>query len=251
LVATSAQEQEELIAGGLRKDKTVIRRNGVSIPERLPAPGTFRQKWGIASEAKVVLFLGRINPKKAPDLLLRAFAAYCDRSDTSNRAILVLAGPDDDPGYRRQLESLVVQLNLSGRVLFTGPLYDGAKWAAFRDADIFVLPSQNENFGNTVAEAVACGTPVIVTDRCGVAPLIDRRAGVVVPFDGAALQQALARLLQDEALRETLRAGCREVASHLSWQEPIKTMERLYLDIIRENQSGRHLPVRQPGVMSR
>ena len=251
LVATSAQEQEELIAGGLPKEKIVIRRNGVSIPESLPAPGTFRRKWGIASAAQVVLFLGRISSKKAPDVLLRAFAAYCNRKEPQRPAILVIAGPDEDAAYRRQLESLVVQLKLSDRVLFTGPLYEDAKWAAFRDADIFVLPSQNENFGNTVAEAVACGTPVIVTDQCGVAPLVDLRAGVVVPFDGAALEEALALLLQDDALREKLRAGCSEVASRLSWHEPIEAMERLYLDILRENQGDQHLPLRQSGVISR
>ena len=69
--------------------------------------------------------------------------------------------------------------------MFTGPLYGDAKWAAYRDADLFVLPSQNENFGNTAAEAVACGTPVLVTDRCGIAPIVDRRAGVVVRVTGA------------------------------------------------------------------
>ena len=55
-----------------------------------------------------------------------------------------------------------------------------AKWAAYRDADIFVLPSQNENFGNTAAEAVAAGTPVIVTEQCGIAPLFAGTAGLVV-----------------------------------------------------------------------
>ena len=60
--------------------------------------------------------------------------------------------------------------------MFTGPLYDEAKWAAYRDADLFVLPSQSENFGNAAAEAIACGTPVMVTDRCGIAPLVDQPA---------------------------------------------------------------------------
>src|ERR1700693_3716714 len=93
-----------------------------------------------------------------------------------------------------------------------GPVYGDAKWAAYRDADVFVLPSQNENFGNTAAEAVACGTPVLVTDRCGIAPLIDQRAGLVVPHNRAALEAGLRRFLDDPTLSARLRAGCGEVA---------------------------------------
>jgi len=236
IVATSLQEQQELIQGGLPREKVVIRRNGVSVPEQLPEPGTFRRKWGIANDAKVVLFLGRIVSKKAPDLLLKAFAAYYDQNESANGSVLVLAGPDGDSSYRKRLDSLIVRLGLSKRVLFPGPLYDDSKWGAFRDSDVFVLPSQNENFGNTVAEAVACGTPVIVTDRCGVAPAIDGRAGIVVPYDQLALQKALTELLNDSDLRERLRAGCPEVASQLSWQEPLEMMEDLYRNMVREDQ---------------
>ena len=75
------------------------------------------------------------------------------------------------------------RLGVASRVLFCGPLFDAAKWEAYRDADVFVLPSQNENFGNTAAEAAAAGTPVVVTEDCGVAPLLAGIAGLVVPHD--------------------------------------------------------------------
>src|SRR6202166_4448580 len=104
---------------------------------------------------------------------------------------------------------------LNGKVLFTGPLSGDAKWAAYRDADVFVLPSQNENFGNTAAEAVACGTPVLVTDRCGIAPIVDGRAGVVVPHDCAALEEGLVQILDYPAFATQLRAGCETVARSL------------------------------------
>jgi glycosyltransferase involved in cell wall biosynthesis len=91
--------------------------------------------------------------------------------------MLVMAGSQED-GYQKELEALSVYL---GVVLFTSPLYGDGKWSAYCDADLFVLPSQNENFGNTAAEAIACGTPVLVMDRCGVVPLVDGRAGMVVP----------------------------------------------------------------------
>jgi glycosyltransferase involved in cell wall biosynthesis len=145
-----------------------------------------------------------------------------------------MAGPDEGNGFRQRLEAMASQLGLNGRVLFTGPLYGDAKLAAYRDADVFVLPSQNENFGNTAAEAVACGTPVIVTDRCGIAPLVDQRAALVVPHDSASLEAGLARILEDSAFAAHLRAGSKEVANSLSWIEPLAQMETLYQGLISE-----------------
>ena len=145
-----------------------------------------------------------------------------------------MAGPDEGDGFRQRLEALAGQMGLTGSVRFTGPLYGDAKWAAYRDANVFVLPSQNENFGNTAAEAVACGTPVLVTDRCGIAPLVDKRAGLVVPHDRAALEDGLASILDDPALATRLREGSKGVASSLSWAEPLAQMESLYEGLIAE-----------------
>jgi glycosyltransferase involved in cell wall biosynthesis len=107
-------------------------------------------------------------------------------------------------------------------------LYGDAKWAAYRDADVFVLPSQHENFGNTAAESAACGTPVILTDRCGVAPIIAGRAGEVIPHDATALASALASFLAKPNLRESYRDGCAAVTRELSWNQPVAQMEQLY-----------------------
>jgi glycosyltransferase involved in cell wall biosynthesis len=113
-------------------------------------------------------------------------------------------------------------------VHFCGPLYGKSKWGAYRDADIFVLPSQNENFGNSAAEAVAAGTPVIVTRQCGIAPLLANVAGLAVTHEVAAVSQALTRVLGDRELHARLVAGCRVVACQLGWEEPIRQMEELY-----------------------
>ena len=93
------------------------------------------------------------------------------------------------------LRTIANQVGAKVRVLFVGPLYDDAKWSAYRDADLFVLPSQNENFGNTAAEAAARGTPVIVTDQCGIAPFIGD-AGLVIRHDPGELRDALAKCLK-------------------------------------------------------
>jgi len=93
---------------------------------------------------------------------------------------------------------------------------------------VFVLPSQNENFGNTAAEAVAAGTPVIVTDQCGIAPLLKDLAGLVVRHQEEDLTHALAQLLGDRNLWQKLHEGCGAAASSLSWEEPLREMEIIY-----------------------
>jgi glycosyltransferase involved in cell wall biosynthesis len=225
VVATSEQEIEELTAGGISRAKVVMRRNGVEVPASWPERGTFRKKLGIPAEAKVVLFLGRLSSKKSPDLLLRAFAELKRREATPLR--LVFAGPDLG-GVRAQLVEMAAQLDARQEVQFAGPLFGQDKWAAYRDADVFVLPSQNENFGNTAAEAVASGTPVIVTEQCGIAPLLANQAGMVVRHEAHSVAEALIRILTDEELRRHLQAGCAKVTLDLGWGEPVREMERLY-----------------------
>jgi glycosyltransferase involved in cell wall biosynthesis len=237
LIATSQQEVEELVAGGLAREKIVLRPNGVSAPAAWPAPGMFRSAHGIAPEAKLVLFLGRLSTKKSPELLLNAFAKLPGQLGGETLQ-LVFAGPDEG-GVQPRLERLAAQLAVSARVHFSGLLFGDAKWSAYRDANVFVLPSQNENFGNTAAEAVAAGTPVIVTQQCGIAPFLKDRAGIVVPHDEAALTNALALVLRDRQLHDRLVAGCALVAAELGWEEPVQQMEQLY----------RRLTVRNSGLV--
>jgi glycosyltransferase involved in cell wall biosynthesis len=233
LIATAEQERQELLDGGIPDSKIVVRRNGIDVPAELPPAGRFRNRWNIPADAKLVLFLGRLVSKKSPDLMLEAFARWYRRSNGSSSALFVVAGPDEGDGFRQRLETSAAQAGLNGGVLFTGPLYGDAKWAAFRDADLFVLPSQNENFGNTAAEAVACGTPVLVTDRCGIAPIVDQRAGLVVPHDCAALEAGLEKILGDPVFAARLRAGCGEVARSLGWAEPLAQTESLYRELVK------------------
>jgi glycosyltransferase involved in cell wall biosynthesis len=228
LVATSEQERQELESGGIAPAQIVVRRNGIEWPASLPAAGTFRKQFNIAPDAKLVLFLGRVVKKKSPELALKAFADWRRTTGGNRPSVIVIAGPYEEDQYRGAIESYAGRLGLRDVVLFPGALYGDAKWAAYRDADVFVLSSQNENFGNTAGEAVACGTPVLVTDRCGIAPLVQDRAGLVVPFERAAFAKALAQLLDDDELYLRLRAGCAEVARALTWDEPLDQMEALY-----------------------
>jgi glycosyltransferase involved in cell wall biosynthesis len=236
VIATSEQEAGELVAGGLSRTKVVHRRNGVEAPASWPERGAFRKAHDISDDVKLVLFLGRLSVKKSPDLLLRAFAELSKRF-TGIRMTVVFAGPDEG-GLKENLEQLATQLGVRTKVQFAGPLFGEAKWAAYRDADVFVLPSQNENFGNTAAEAVAAGTPVVVTEQCGIAPLLADEAGLAVRHDATALANAMERILREPELRSRLVAGSAKVASRLGWDEPVRDMEALYATLARRQTPG-------------
>ncbi len=229
VVATSEQEAEELSGGGISRDKIMMRRNGVMVPREQPVPGAFRTQYGIPAAAFLVLFLGRLSVKKSPDLLLEAFSALPE--EIGGRGVwLAFAGPDE-AGMLGQLESRARELGVSERVVFSGSVFGEKKWAAYRDADVFVLPSQNENFGNTAAEAAACGTPVIVTENCGIAPLLSDSAGIVIRHETSEVIKAVQEVLSDGALRERLAQGGRRAACRLGWEQPVADMERLYLQL--------------------
>jgi glycosyltransferase involved in cell wall biosynthesis len=235
IVATSEQEVAELCGAGVARGKVVVRRNGVEAPAALPERGRFRAAHGIAGDAKLILFLGRLSEKKSPDLLLQAFAMI-SRGERGGNLRLVFAGPDE--GLKKGLVQMAERLGVASRVLFCGPLFGEAKWGAYRDADVFVLPSQNENFGNSAAEAIAAGAPVIVTDRCGIAPLLENAAGLVVAHEAAAIAHGLERMLYEPGLHTRLAEGCRTVAAGLDWDGPAREMETLYARVAGECRDG-------------
>jgi glycosyltransferase involved in cell wall biosynthesis len=229
LIATSQQEGDEFASAAIPRERIFLRRNGVEVPAVLPERGKFRAAHAIPPEAQLILFLGRLSAKKSPDLLLEAFAMLPPAVNNDTR--LVFAGPDES-GMEARLAQMAERLGLAPRVLFSGPLFDAAKWEAYRDADVFVLPSQNENFGNTAAESVAASTPVIVTEGCGVAPLLAGVAGLVVAHNAGEISHAIERFFTEPDLRAQLAAGCAQAASNLGWEEPALAMESLYRQLV-------------------
>ena len=129
---------------------------------------------------RFLLFLSRIHPKKGCDTLLDAFA---QARSAFGDIDLVMAGPDQND-WRAQLEAQAARLGIADHVHWTGMIGGAVKWGAYRAADAFVLPSHGENFGIVVAEALACGTPVIISDRVNLYhAVLNHDAGVVVPHD--------------------------------------------------------------------
>jgi glycosyltransferase involved in cell wall biosynthesis len=111
-----------------------------------------------------VIFLGRIHPKKGCDLLVQAFATVAKGDPDLH---LVMAGPDSD-GWSDELRRLASSLGVAERITWTGMLMDDCKWGALRNAEVFALPSHQENFGIAVAEALACGVPVLISQRVNI-----------------------------------------------------------------------------------
>ena len=125
---------------------------------------------------RAFLFLSRIHEKKGCDLLIRAFAKIA-LSDDSLR--LVFAGPDQT-GWAAQLRALSEQLGIADRIVWTGMISGDLKWGMLHLAEAFVLPSHQENFGIAVAESLACGTPVLISNKVNIWREIEQdRAGLV------------------------------------------------------------------------
>jgi glycosyltransferase involved in cell wall biosynthesis len=126
-----------------------------------------------------LLFLSRIHPKKGCDLLLHAFTTV---APAHPKLHLIMAGPDAT-GLRQDLQPIVDDAGLADRVHWPGMLKGDAKWGAFAVSDAFVLPSHQENFGIAVAEALACGRPVLISDQVNIAPEIEADGCGIVEND--------------------------------------------------------------------
>jgi len=128
---------------------------------------------------RILLFLSRIHPKKGVDLLIEAFAAVAPRDP---RLQLVIAGPDQ-VGWQAQLQQRAAALGLADRITWPGMLSGDLKWGAFRAAELFCLPSHQENFGIVVAEALACGLPVAIAEQVNIASEVEAAAAGLVHAD--------------------------------------------------------------------
>lgn len=159
-------EEERLLArqtfDRYRVNEAVV---GLGIAE--PPAGNreiFLQRHPELRDKRIVLFLGRLHPKKGCDLLIEAFAAAARREPELR---LVMAGPGDE-SYRAELEGLAQMFGVADRIVWTGMIQGEAKWSAYHAAEVFALTSHQENFGISVAEALACGVPVLISNKVNI-----------------------------------------------------------------------------------
>jgi glycosyltransferase involved in cell wall biosynthesis len=230
VIALSKQEVEQYQNMGVNIKKIETIPNGINLEEfsTLPKRGLFRKRWGISETQPVILFLARIHKIKGLDILIDAFAGLIKTLPTT---VLVLAGPDN--GYLSFVKRRLSVLGIENKVLLTGPLYGPEKISAYVDADVFALPSVYEIFGISIIEACACGLPVVVTDRCGIAGLIEGQVGIVVPYNSDKLLEALVNLLNDKEKRSIYGYNGKKLAKErFNWTVIAQQVESAYLTMI-------------------
>ncbi len=166
----------------------------------LPPRGEFRRTLPAIGDRRIILFLGRLHAKKGLDLLIPAFATA-----SLPDAVLVIAG-NDYTNYTPQVEAMIAAHGLADRVIMVGHLGGRGRLGAFVDAEVFVLPSYQENFGIAIIEALATGTPVIISDQVNLhEEIIKAGVGWITPLEVEGLRRVLEQVLEDEDGRR--RAG--------------------------------------------
>lgn len=188
-----------------------------------------RPDWWPLTAGVTVAFLGRIASKKRIDLLLNAFA---EATVDFPHATLIVAGPDDD-GLRAGYEVQARSLGISTRVIWPGTITGAAKFWLLKKCDVFVLPSDNENFGVALAEALSFGRPVVTSSGVALHQLVrDFGAGVVVPQGShEALTRAIRSLIIDKDARSRASAAAFLLAPTFSWPRCAESLTELYVDI--------------------
>ena len=169
--------------------------------DRAQYVGRFRAAFGIDKEHLLILFSGRIHPIKGVDLLVEAYAGF--RKSYAHPVCLALVGDDD--GHLERVSRLIEKYDLQDSVVITGLLEGDMVKSAHADADIFVLPSRADSFPMTVVEACQAGTPMVITERCSIASVLDGIVADIVSLDVEAIQAALAELAADRERRRRYR----------------------------------------------
>lgn len=227
LFFTAAGEREEVASLKLTTPSVVIPLGiDAAAYRELPARGWFRDRYIGGHAGPLVLFLGRVTPKKGLDILAEALKLLAaDIPDV----LLAIVGGGDPPGFENQVKEWLRQNGVEDRAVLTGPLTGSAKLSALVDADVFVLPSHAENFASAMFECMASGLPVVVSDRINFAPEVKRReAGLVVPLQAAEFAGAMARLLRDRTLRRRTTDNALRFVQDYSWE---RCGERLHRTI--------------------
>jgi glycosyltransferase involved in cell wall biosynthesis len=192
---TSEEEKSEARKSfWLYRCNEVVVNYGTAVPEGNPEVerAAARERFPELDGKRIILFLGRIHEKKGCDLLIRAFAKTAATDDSVR---LVFAGPDQT-GWADELRAEAVRLGISDRIVWTGMIMGVHKWGMLRIAEAFILPSHQENFGIAVAEALACGTPVLISNKVNIwREVLGDDAGLVENDDEAGTVRLISRWL--------------------------------------------------------
>ena len=228
VVAITKDELSQFFAFGVPLQKTCIIPNGVITGMAAPSiDHGFRQKYGLGKRP-YLLFMGRLNSIKGPDLLIDAFCKW--HSQGNIKYDLVLAGPDG--GLLKELKLKVRSANLQESIHFVGYLAGEEKTQAFVNADLLVIPSRSEAMSLVVLEAGVSGTPVLATDTCGLNDLRELNCGWICAATTEGLYNGLTEALGSE---DRILSGVNlrsYVSKNFDWASTISKYSELYDSIV-------------------
>ncbi len=241
LVANTASEASELVElYGADPAAVAVVHPGVDLEVFRPGDRrALRRELGWPEDALVVMFAGRLQPLKAPDVLLKAVALLVDRAPQLRERLLVpvIGGPSGTGlEHPEALTDLAGELGLEALVEFVPPVTQTELARRFAAATLVAVPSYNESFGLVAAEAQACGTPVVAAAVGGLPTVVaDGRSGLLVPdHDPTTWAAALEKVVTAEALAASLGEGAVAQASGFAWE---RTAART-LEVYREAQAS-------------
>ncbi|MFN8098987.1 MAG: D-inositol-3-phosphate glycosyltransferase [Dermatophilaceae bacterium] len=236
LVANTVAEAGELVSlYGAEPARVHVVPPGVDLDLFTPGPRTqARAAVGIEADEALVLFVGRIQPLKAPDVLIRALARLARDSRVRGRVRLVLLGGASGTGLARPdaPRQLAAGLGLADRVDVLPPVDRPTLAQWYRAADLVAVPSRSESFGLVAIEALACGTPVVAADVGGLPVAVGPGGVLVQGHDPAVWAGVLGDLMDDPVRRDALaRAGIRHAAG-FGWEATVDRLIEVYAEAI-------------------
>jgi len=236
--ATALAEVDSIRKYGLKAPVCLIP-NGIELPQ--PEPVALPPWEGIVETGKkVLLYLGRLHPKKGLPSLIRALSIVRARKpDWLREWILIIAGWDQS-GHESALRTLVDNLNLADCVTFRGPMYGNEKWAALHNASAFVLPSMSEGFPMVVLDAWAVRCPVLMTVECHLPEGFSQGAAIEVGTNPETVARGLEVLFgMSDAERQNMgNRGAALVAERFTWDRVVRDL----LDVYRWTLGGGYRP---------
>jgi glycosyltransferase involved in cell wall biosynthesis len=233
VIALNRVEAEQYRAMGVSEEKIAIIPNGIDLSEytELPPKGSFKKKFNIPEDRKIILYLGRIHKIKGIDFLVKAYAYLKNKMNFKN-TVLVVAGPDD--GYLSETKALAYTLRVSDSVMFIGPLYGRDKLAAYVDSDLCVLPSRYETFPIALLEVYACSKPIVASNLQGLKELIvDGETGLLFETGNfKQMAEKMVYLLNDNNKAAEIGMKARGlVEERYSIDRVVDNLEELYMEI--------------------
>lgn len=235
LVAFAADHTESVARPVLRDHSAGPSAVAPIRPISLPASGSWntqagaRDRLGLPHDRKIVVFAGRLQPLKGPDVLVRAWPDVTARF-AKPPLLVVIGGPSGRPLARDELRALAWHEGVSANVVFSPPVPQETLADWFRAADLVAVPSHHESFGLVALEAQAVGTPVVATAVGGLTTVVanDTSGILVAGHDPQVWANAIGSLLLDDRRRARLAAGARAQSEQYTWERTARRTLAVY-----------------------